>query len=492
MKINNIAAVIVWGLYSLAAGCCLFLTSMSISAELEYGAVTGLVAGAVVLTVIGLAVCGLGLAAQRSMSKTRMSGDSAGILSITIENILIIACLAGMIVLRLVWSWDIASDPVFAMAEISSETFAPVIAHRGMELYIYLLHGMFFIFGNKAFAALLLQIILSFCAVLSLYFGVRRLSGVITALTVTVFFCFTPYMLNETGKLSPVFLFLIFYGLAIRFIAATVEKSRKYWERGGRILRIVDYIAAGLLIGFCCYLDMAGVSLLILLTSVICFGGDDDTGVEDNKIVVFFICLAAATVGYVGSHGLRSLGGISVSDSITAQIEIYQSGSFTIPVVMGEKTVFGDVILMLILMSIGIYSFWYVHKIKDKAIWLFTALLLIGMQCFGMNGGAYFNTYAVIYLLCAAMAGCSLSDLIAMRNKHKRTVEESDDMGIMDIEEQNSVKDNQTNVIKNSEEETGTTPVINYIENPLPLPKKRVHKTLDYDYEVADDDDFDI
>ncbi len=33
---------------------------------------------------------------------------------------------------------------------------------------------------------------------------------------------------------------------------------------------------------------------------------------------------------------------------------------------------------------------------------------------------------------------------------------------------------------------------IQYIENPLPLPKKSTKKALDYDYEVSDDDDFDI
>lgn len=28
--------------------------------------------------------------------------------------------------------------------------------------------------------------------------------------------------------------------------------------------------------------------------------------------------------------------------------------------------------------------------------------------------------------------------------------------------------------------------------NPLPLPKKKEHKALDFDYEVSDDDDYDI
>jgi hypothetical protein len=33
---------------------------------------------------------------------------------------------------------------------------------------------------------------------------------------------------------------------------------------------------------------------------------------------------------------------------------------------------------------------------------------------------------------------------------------------------------------------------IKLLDNPLTLPKKKEHKTMDYDYEVSDDDDFDI
>jgi len=35
-------------------------------------------------------------------------------------------------------------------------------------------------------------------------------------------------------------------------------------------------------------------------------------------------------------------------------------------------------------------------------------------------------------------------------------------------------------------------PEIDYIENPLPGPKKHVAKSMDYDIEVSDDDDYDI
>ena len=48
---------------------------------------------------------------------------------------------------------------------------------------------------------------------------------------------------------------------------------------------------------------------------------------------------------------------------------------------------------------------------------------------------------------------------------------------------------------KEPEKKAGTEPEkkpVRYIENPLPGPRKHVAKSMDYDLEVADDDDFDI
>ncbi len=33
---------------------------------------------------------------------------------------------------------------------------------------------------------------------------------------------------------------------------------------------------------------------------------------------------------------------------------------------------------------------------------------------------------------------------------------------------------------------------VKYIENPLPLPKKHVNKTMDFDIEISENDDFDV
>ena len=38
----------------------------------------------------------------------------------------------------------------------------------------------------------------------------------------------------------------------------------------------------------------------------------------------------------------------------------------------------------------------------------------------------------------------------------------------------------------------GKTKEVKLLDNPLTLPKKREHKAMDYDYEVSENDDYDI
>lgn len=41
-------------------------------------------------------------------------------------------------------------------------------------------------------------------------------------------------------------------------------------------------------------------------------------------------------------------------------------------------------------------------------------------------------------------------------------------------------------------EEDAKNPAVNYIENPLPLPKKHVNKIMDFDIQISEKDDFDV
>lgn len=479
MKINNIAAILIWVFYGLVTGCCVFLVAMSTGVNMGYGFLPGFAVGMAVLLVLGPAAFLLHRGAQRLPSPA-----ASGKRLVVAESLFGIAALAGMTLLRLISAWNVETDPVFELAKVTAESFSPAVAHRGAEIYLYLLHGAMLLVGNKASAAVFLQTFLLVCAALSLYLGIRRLSGVVTAMITVLFLGFAPYMLTETKRLTPLLLFLIFYGLALYCIGSLLHRMNEHYEN--RLYTFLSYLITGLLIGFCFYLDVSGLTLLIFLTGVICFDVRySDAG--ENGILAFFCCLASAALGYVGAHGIRSIGGGSLTASIYGQLELYLPGKFCIPASVASGAASWDIPVLAALMAVGVYGFWLSGKIRDKGMWLFAAAILMGMQCFGINNAAYFDGCGLLYLFCAAMAGCSVSDLFALIKSEEP--EESDRMGAYDEMEMIPLDIPETNPAPAAAD---TDNEIHYIENPLPLPKKKVHRVLDYDYEVADDDDFDI
>lgn len=488
MKKSSIGAILIWFLYGAAAGSALFLTAMSFAADRGYGAVPGLVAGVVLLILTGAAVWGLhrALGRFRVQSQFRPTDENGRmrLIRIIAESLFVTACVAGMTAVQLSASWDVAGDPVFLQAQVTAEGLENTAAHGGMHLYLKLLHGVMLLIGNKAGAAVFLQTVLLVCAALGLYLGVRRLSGTASALVTLVFLGFGSYMTGEARRLTPLLLFLAVFGAAVGCIAALPRRISGILQDFDKRCAALYCAAVGILIGFCCYLDMAGIVLLVILTGVICFGGEREERREYNAVTVFAECVGASVLGYVLSHGFFRLGGGSLAASISGQMELYQPGRFGLPVTTASGGFGWDIPVLLIGMTVGIFGFWCCQEIRDKAFWLFAAVLLLVMYCFGMGSTEHLNGYALLYLLCAAMAGCSVDDLWSA----ERAAGGPDDMP----EELSGTDDDEMVFVETEERPPYRETGVNYIENPLPLPKKREHKAMDYDYEVADDDDFDI
>lgn len=486
MKINDIAAILIWVFYGLVTGCCVFLVAMSAGVGLGYSFLPGFVAGMVILLLLGPIAFLLNKGAQKLLTAANVGRRQSFVMA---ECLLVIACLIGMTVLRILSVWNVEADPVFEMAKVTAEGFSPTVAHRGAELYLYLLHGAMLLVGNKASAAVVLQSLLLVCAALSLYLGIRRLSGPAVAFVSIAFLGFAPYMLEETKRLTPFLLFLIFYGAALYCIGAILHRMGAQRER--RVYTLLYDLAAGLLTGFCFYLDVAGITLLIFLTGVICFGVRHSAN-EENGVLEFICCMGSAVLGYVGAHGIRSLGGGSLAASIYGQLELYLPGAFRIPVTTASGAAAWDIPVLVVLMALGVYGFWFSRKIRDKGMWLFAAVLLMGMQCFGINDTTYFDGYGLLYLFCAAMAGCSVGDFVLFKGENA----EMEESNLTNLTNSTRMSDEMEMISLDinaaSDASSDAANEIHYIENPLPLPKKKVHRVLDYDYEVADDDDFDI
>ena len=128
------------------------------------------------------------------------------------------------------------------------------------------------------------------------------------------------------------------------------------------------------------------------------------------------------------------------------------------------------------------------------------------MICLGMTGEEM-QGLSLLTLLVAAISGAGVQAILpdTTRNELLQTVVEAEVMS-SPKKRRLKVQDLETEELPEEAEplpeETVEMEKIRLIENPLPLPKKHVPKILDYklnndeegdfDYPVADDDDFDL
>ena len=131
--------------------------------------------------------------------------------------------------------------------------------------------------------------------------------------------------------------------------------------------------------------------------------------------------------------------------------------------------------------------------------WVMVLLVVLVMQALGLSYSTVdMNVYLIVFG--AALGGVGIS---SFWNFQRRSIPEqpvyiTDDSGLGSLSDwkpedlEKPVAAAEQFQVQATESGEETTEQIEYIENPLPGPRKHVAKSMDYDLEVADDDDFDI
>lgn len=509
MNKSKIPEFLIWLLYACASGVCLLSVAMSISVKMGYTLVPGVIGAAVTAGLTGGVVYGLHRLAQNALLRKFITEKKT--VCVLIESLIFVVMLVGMIVLRSSASWEIAGNVVYENAQVTNGEFYAAIDHGGYRVYLYLMNIALMLLGNRTFAAVVLQLILLASAASSVYLGVRKLVGPMAALVVMAFLGFMPYLVTETCSLTPFLVFVLCFGVALNFIGGIRDSMASCSNLLEQIVAVLCYVAAGVFIGWCCYLDVTGIVLLVILTGEICFGDylklrreEEWDGARDeyirpgslkaferraseilsSPVVVFVGIVIVAFLAYRKVHG--NFG------SVSRQLALYSHGKWLSPMELGAGGEYFEGILLAVLILFGVFSFWCSKKMGNRIVWFFVTALLVAMQCSGVAAPQYFNGSAVLYIVCAVLAGCGLSDVMALKVEKVKVTEETD-MAIIDMDAAEEPKEELSKEEKEiTEETTVSAPAINFIENPLPLPKKHTRKVMDYDYEVAEDDDFDI
>lgn len=395
--------------------------------------------------------------------------------------------LAAGILIRVLFSQNGSQEAAyFETARVTGESIAP-IAYGAQYFYILLLHGLFWIVGNHFYAGIILQIVFQITASVLWYLAIRKLAGSAAGLFFLAAVMFFPISIRESLLYSPRMLYFLLCGavllMAGRFLGRQAGTDRLRW------FNWLQTFVLGVAIGCVCYLDAAGLLFLIPVLFL--------TAVKDRKhcaaqILIVFLGCALTFFALITLDA--ALNGASASKIAAAWCTTFSpkgTGYYSWSVLrelMAQETkmelwmLTGAAFLLLL----GIPAF-FVRKAEIQAL---AAAFAIGAGLFFVMrfGVADRNFDFLLFVSYAALLGAGMQALFAKP--------EEEDMAESNIETMPNKKTDDA-VAAMAEK------VVRYIENPLPLPKKHVKKTMGYqtevlpeqmhyDIDVPDTDDFDL
>lgn len=376
----------------------------------------------------------------------------------------------------------------FDTAKVTGGAITP-IAHGAQYFYVLLLRGLFWLFGNHFPAGMILQIILQCLACISWYIGIRKISGWGAGLIFMAGNMLLPQSVISGITYSPKYMFLLLFGLVLIFIADVLQgefnnKPIKWYSYITRIL-------LGACIGFLAYLDVTGFICIIPVLAIFFVRRNPLKAALSLKQIVFRVALQTVTI----------VVGICLSLSVCFSIDAWQCGDSIEQVTDAWLSLFsyqgiGDVptvfmyepatwahIAILFLMVLGVFAFYARKKSENQLIWMFMLLAGFGIHFSSMYAPGM-NCDALLLFLVLALTGAGVQALVK-----RDTIPQTTETTLLNTQTEpvNTpvVAASSGAVSPAMEENTEEKP--GFIENPLPLPKKHVKKTMGYGIEIPED-----
>lgn len=508
---KNIFSYLLWIFYAVAAEVVLVCLVDALCDSIGVEIYIGTIACALYIVLAGT---GLYLI-HRFMSKYSGADEKNHSGRAVIEAAVTVVLLATGLVLRAQRAGGAGEENAYyELAAMVSEETIPQSAHGAVCLYIQMLHGLFYFLGNKPAVAVWVQILLQMSAMLFLYFAARQFAGRIAAIVMLGFGMFSTYLMKEAYVLSPAMLYLFFWAAVLLLIVRLARTQKNMWV----------FPALGLVIAFVSYQDVAGC-LLLLITAAVIFCEEKEKPEAGRRLKSLLLCLAGAGVGFTGCALVDSLmGGESFTGVMKAWFQMYGPSDLSLPVSMDvQGTMAGamaEYIFLFCVLALGMFSFWRSRRSDYMKAWILLLIVLALAGSFGvfteeMPMGLY------MYLLLTVMAGIAVERSICkVTPVHEEvpimfaeTVPQSvgevvsepreEAVGVRQPDNGTAAKPHGENgavpqqagetAPKAGETEQHGTKKIQFIENPLPLPKKHVKRTLDYGMAVPEGkDDFDL
>lgn len=259
---KNVVSYGIWALYLMVVGIVLSFMGMVVSSQNPQ--IPYMVLGLLALS-FGLLFLVYFLAKKiiDSVQVKKMSKGHAAL----IEVFLVAVSLAAGIVLRVVMIGGAGEEAAYyEVAKVTENQMQLQLVQGSIYYYLFLLNGLFRLVGNKWMAGIVFQIVLQLVGILLAYFAVRCLSGKGPALISLLFLTLAPSSIKEGMTYSPKMLYFCMYAFILFIISRFLWRSTR---PRGKVFAWILAVLCGALVAFAGYTDITGFTLAIPLCGLL-------------------------------------------------------------------------------------------------------------------------------------------------------------------------------------------------------------------------------
>lgn len=220
---KNAVSYGIWALYLTVVGVVLSFLGMAVG-----GQSSGIPYMALILLALAFGTLALVyFLAKKIIDSVKVKKMAAG-KAVLVEGILVAVFLLAGIALRILLIGGAGEEAAYyEVAKVTESGMQAQLVQGSIYYYLCLLNGLFRLVGNKWMAGIVLQIVLQMLGIGISYFAVRRLSGRGPALVALLFLTIAPGSVRDGMTYSPKMLYFCMYALILLIIAGYMYRTTR-------------------------------------------------------------------------------------------------------------------------------------------------------------------------------------------------------------------------------------------------------------------------
>ena len=351
------------------------------------------------------------------------------------------------------------------------------------KIYTSLFSFFFSFVGNKASLAIYFQIILQVISIMLLFYAVKSFSNKITAWACYVISIATPFAFSIS---IDQFFFMIF--ALILFLFGLYVQIINKKERSITLKWMFNFVLS-LFITRLIFLEPIFVVLVVFGLLVSLIYSDSTENATKTKVICGISYLLGVLLSILSYVGMKYY---FFGEKIKTQLEellnrlfVCKDNPFAQVQTYIENFVGKEIYIYIILgVFLILLIFGYFNRDKKAPILFSILFFMIVLDQLFLETSVRPDVVLGFVFFVLVVLGVQGIILLIVSHQAKKTAYDHSKK-----EEKNEIENEQKDKVENEEEKLEENlPKINYIENPLPLPKKHVPKTLDYRFDPKPED----